>query len=54
MREGYGSRFMCVLYCSSYIPGLCVQSEAAYSFLFCFFFPASEKGCVRPGDEDDK
>ena len=37
MRKGYGSRFMCECVCyrtSSYKPGLCVQSEAIYSFLY--------------------
>ena len=32
---------MCVCVCyrtSSYIPGLCVQSEAIYSFLYCVDF----------------
>ena len=42
MREGYGSRFVCVCVCvclcvcyraGGYIPDLYVQSEAAYSFL---------------------
>ena len=39
MHEGYGSRFVCLVYlcvcyhASSYIPGLYVQSEVAYSFL---------------------
>ena len=39
MREGYSSRFVCLCVCyraSGYIPGLYVQSEAAYSFLQAF------------------
>ena len=40
MREGYGSRVcVCVCVCylaSGYIPGLYIESEAAYSFLWTF------------------
>ena len=41
MHEGYENRFVCVCLCvcyhaSGYIPGLYVQSEAAYSFLLAF------------------
>ena len=44
MHEGYGSRYVCLCVCmcvcylaSGYIPGLYVQSEAAYTFLFSLF-----------------